>query len=88
MEPVAYGLLGLTPGAFGALTAREFAAMAEAAGDRLNEDREFAASLVLPLIQILTRKPKTLDALLGPVYTAWKLRRAYRHHEQQMKNGG
>ena len=82
MEPLAYGLMGLKPGEFAALTPREFSAMAEAVADQQNEDREFAASLVLPLIKILTKKSKTLDALLGPAYTAWKLKRAQRRHER------
>lgn len=81
MEPVAYGLLGLTPEAFAAATPRELIAMAEARLDRLNEAREFAASLVLPLVRLLSRKPVTLDQFLGPRYVAWKLTRDQRQEK-------
>ena len=86
MEPLAYGMLGLTPREFAAMTPREFAVMAEAVSDHRNEEREFAASLILPFIQIFTKKQKTLDSLLGGAYTAWRLRREQRRHEQRISS--
>ena len=83
MEPIAYGALGLTPAEFGAMTPREFAVMAAAIADQRNEDREFFAALVQSLVgQLLSRKPKTLGQMLGNAYSAWRLLRDQRRHEQ------
>ena len=88
MEPIAYGQLGLKPWEFAEMTPREFRATLDAQGDVEMLRREQRAWAVGHLLAVLTKKTITLDRLLGPTYTAWRLRRAQAASEHQAEGNG
>ena len=80
---MAYGLLGLTPGAFAALTPRDFYEMVAAQQEERLFWRELAAWVVAHLANASSnlKQPATMDTLLGPEWTLRRIKQAERRKE-------